>query len=36
MIYYIYTKAEQEFIEGVKNHLKEEEITYLSFDELGD
>ena len=34
MIYYIYTASETAFIEKAKEHLKEEEITYLSFDAL--
>jgi len=34
MIYYIYTQNEIEFIEETKEYLKEEEITYLSFDAL--
>jgi uncharacterized hydrophobic protein (TIGR00271 family) len=34
MIYYIYTQSEKEFIEKAKEHLKEEEVTYLSFDAL--
>ncbi len=34
MIYYIYAPSETEFIETAKEHLKETEITYLSFDAL--
>ena len=34
MIYYIYASTEVEFIETCKEYLKEEEITYLSFDAL--
>lgn len=34
MIYYIYTENENEFIDKVKVHLKEEEVEYLSFDAL--
>ena len=34
MIYYIYAPTEVAFIETCKEHLKEEEITYLSFDAL--
>jgi uncharacterized hydrophobic protein (TIGR00271 family) len=36
MIYYIYAQSEKEFIEKAKAYLKEEEITYLSFDALSD
>jgi len=36
MIYYIYTENENEFIEKAKVYLKEEEVTYLSFDALED
>ena len=34
MIYYIYSPTEEAFIETCKEHLKEKEITYLSFDAL--
>ena len=34
MIYYIYASTEVEFIETCKEHLKEEVVTYLSFDAL--
>jgi len=34
MIYYIYTASETEFIEKAKEHLKEMEVSYLSFDAL--
>lgn len=34
MIYYVYSLSEIEFIEIAKAYLKEQEITYLSFDKL--
>jgi len=34
MIYYIYAESEKEFIEKAKEYLKEEEVTYLSFDDI--
>ena len=34
MIYYIYTPTELVFVDTCKAHLKEEEVTYLSFDDL--
>ncbi len=34
MIYYIYAENETEFVEKAKAYLKEEEVTYLSFDAL--
>lgn len=34
MIYYIYSPADEAFVETCKEHLKEEAVTYLSFDAL--
>ena len=34
MIYYIYSPSEEAFVETCKEHLKNEEVTYLSFDGL--
>ncbi|PTB88119.1 TIGR00341 family protein [cyanobacterium G8-9] len=34
MIYYIYAQSQTEFIDKAKEYLKEEEVTYLSFDKL--
>ena len=35
MIYYIYSPNEEAFVETCKVHLKNEEVTYLTFDDLG-